>query len=160
MHPPQNDDPVHGWRLETRRDANGDRQHQSAWGWEWWRPVRSLGSGASGDVSLERCLCGPSRDELRAVKQIGKRRAGITDFAKRELEALAAFSDARVPEYRHYFVQFLGWFDDVKHLYIAMEFVQGGDLQRYIYRRPFPEPVAAMIIAQVAQALQYMHWKN
>lgn len=40
-----------------------------------------------------------------------------------------------------------------------MEFLEYGDLQQYI-TKPFPEPEAALVTSQVAQALQYMHQKN
>lgn len=62
------------------------------------------------------------------------------------------------------------------HWYIAMEFIQHGNLQQYIgeegleatrYRRDFQgaagepkEPEAASITGQIAQALLYMHSKN
>lgn len=62
-------------------------------------------------------------------------------------------------QYKHYFVQFLGWFDDPRNLYIAMEFVEHGNLQSFI-KAPFPEHEAAAIITQVARALQYMHQRN
>ncbi|KAL4929754.1 transcription factor xanC [Aspergillus undulatus] len=56
--------------------------------------------------------------------------------------------------YMRHFVQFLEWFDDSERLFIAMEFMEYGDLQKYISARsaPFPEPEAALIIAQVARA--------
>lgn len=40
-----------------------------------------------------------------------------------------------------------------------MEFLEFGDLQKFI-TAPFPEPEAASIVAQVGQALQYMHRKS
>lgn len=62
-------------------------------------------------------------------------------------------------QYKNYFVQCLGWFDDTEHFYIAMEFLIHGDLQKYI-TKPLPEPEAASITAQVAQALLYMYQEN
>jgi calcium/calmodulin-dependent protein kinase I len=41
-----------------------------------------------------------------------------------------------------------------------MEFMQCGDLQRYINHGPISEPEAASITAQIARALQYMHQKG
>lgn len=61
-------------------------------------------------------------------------------------------------QYRKYFVQFLGWFDDARCLYIIMDFFEHGDLHKYMRKNgTIPETEAASITAQVAQALQYMH---
>jgi serine/threonine protein kinase len=62
-------------------------------------------------------------------------------------------------QYKQHFVQFLGWFDDLEYFYIAMEFLEYGDLQKYI-AAPLPELEAASIVSQAAQALQYMHRKK
>ena len=40
-----------------------------------------------------------------------------------------------------------------------MEYLEHGDLQQYI-GIPLPEPQAISIVAQVAQALQYMHHRQ
>ncbi|KAJ5669752.1 kinase-like domain-containing protein [Penicillium macrosclerotiorum] len=151
--------PLRAWKLETNHDANGDRHHRLSAGSECWRAVRCLGSGSFGDVWQETCLSGPSQNAVRAVKCLGKRQAKFTEMSRRELEALITFSNSDIPKYKEHFVQFLGWFDDTAHFYLAMEFLEYGDLQKYI-TKPFPEPEAAMIVTQVAQALQYMHQKN
>ena len=91
-------DNLQAWRLETRREANGDRCHRSMFGPEYWRPLRHLGNGTFGDVWLEHCLAGPSCNALRAVKHIRKRHADFSKPSRRELEALITFSDTRVPE--------------------------------------------------------------
>ncbi len=62
-------------------------------------------------------------------------------------------------QYEKHFVRCLGWFDDADYMYIAMEYVEHGNLQKYI-RNPPPEVEAAAIVAQVARALQYMHQKG
>ncbi|KAL4899659.1 kinase-like domain-containing protein [Aspergillus multicolor] len=41
-----------------------------------------------------------------------------------------------------------------------MEYMHFGDLQQYINYRSFPEPEAASIARQIAQALRYMHERN
>ncbi|KOS45758.1 hypothetical protein ACN38_g3349 [Penicillium nordicum] len=151
--------PLWGWRLETGYDADGDRHHQRPSGSERWRAVRCLGKGSFGDVWQEHCISGPSKDAIRAVKRLSKRQSTFSEMSRRELNALVTFSNSHIPEYRNYFVQCLGWFDDIEHFYIAMEFFEYGDLQKYIIK-PFSEPEAASITVQVAQALQYMHQKN
>ncbi|KAJ5520691.1 hypothetical protein N7463_001144 [Penicillium fimorum] len=121
--------------------------------------VRCLGNGSFGDVWEEHCVSGPSHNAIRAVKQLRKRQSKFPEMSRREIQALVTFSDSYTPEYKQHFVQFLGWFDDLENSYIVMEFLQHGDLQKFI-NAPFPEPEAASIVFQVAQALQYMHRKN
>jgi serine/threonine protein kinase len=41
-----------------------------------------------------------------------------------------------------------------------MEFIQHGNLKQYIDQKFSPEPEAASVTAQIAQALQYMHQKH
>lgn len=62
-------------------------------------------------------------------------------------------------QYKQHFVQFLGWFEDVNFFYIAMEYLEHGDLGEHI-ATPLPESQAASIVAQVARALQYMHHRQ
>ncbi|KAL3476005.1 kinase-like domain-containing protein [Aspergillus californicus] len=145
------------WRLETRFDGNGDRYHRVSDGDECWRPIKRLGNGTFGDVWQEHCLSGSKNNTLRAVKQIRRHQEGFDKLSKRELDALVAFSNPDVPEYRDHFVQCLGWFNDNYYLYIAMEYIHFGDLQQYVTCRTFPESEAASIALQVAQALRYMH---
>lgn len=80
----------------------------------------------------------------------------------RELDVLVCFAtDDNKHASRDNFVQFLGWFGDESHLYIAMELVQHGDLQSYIKANSVcTEKDTAAIIAQVGRALQYMHERS
>jgi len=169
-------DNLRSWRLDTRQEVNGDWSHYIfASGVECWRPVGRIGGGTFGEVWQEQCLSGPHINELRAVKHISKRQAQFITSSQRELEALVTFSHDRVRptvnkcdggyllnkiQYQEHFVRCLGWFENEDDLCIAMEFVQNGDLQGFINNRNFPEAEAALITAQVAQALQYMHRQN
>ncbi|KAI1111773.1 kinase-like domain-containing protein [Nemania sp. NC0429] len=147
------------WRLEARK-RDGEWHHDSSSGIERWRSVRHLGSGTFGDVSQEQCLSASSQNAVRAVKRISKRQAQFSQSSRRELEALITFSDTRQPHYQQHFVRFLGWFEDPTDLYIAMEFIEHGNLQQYIDQGLFPEPEAASVTVQVARALQFMHEKH
>ncbi|KAI1293231.1 kinase-like protein [Xylaria venustula] len=127
------------WRLEARKQ-DGDWYHDLSSGdTERWKSVSFLGSGTFGNVSLEQCIPGSSSPSttVRAVKQISKRQAHLYQSSRRELEALVTFSDTSQPH-----------------------FIQHGNLQQYIDQGIFPEPEAASVTAQVAQALQYMHQKR
>ncbi|KAI3320714.1 kinase-like domain-containing protein [Xylariaceae sp. AK1471] len=144
------------WRLDARK-KDGDWYHDLSSSTECWREVKHLGSGTFGDVSQELCISASSQNAVRAVKRISKRQAHFSQSSKRELEALITFSQ---PQYHQHFVRFLGWFEDSVDLYIAMEFIQHGNLQQYIDQGVFPEPEAASVTTQVGRALQYMHQKH
>jgi serine/threonine protein kinase len=154
-------DSLRAWRLKTQHEPNGDRYHESPAGTEVWRQREKLGGGSFGVVYKEECLLGPTQNAVRAVKHIPKWQRSFSKSSQRELEALITFSDAHVPEYEQHFVRCLGWFDDATHLYITMDFIEGGDLQKYInIQRSLPEREAASITAQTARALQYMHQRG
>ncbi|KAJ5343818.1 uncharacterized protein N7506_003642 [Penicillium brevicompactum] len=140
---------LQGWKLDTTIDSNGYRHHKLQSGPECWRDVGEIGDGGFATVYKELCLSGHSENTMRAVKHIRKSQMG--SGARRELDALVTFSNS----------QFLGWFDDARHIYMAMEFFEHGDLHKRMEKYgTFPETEAALITAQVAQALQYMHEKR
>ncbi|KAK8137469.1 hypothetical protein PG984_002962, partial [Apiospora sp. TS-2023a] len=136
---------------ETGRTAHQRRVRRS----EKWVRQRFLGRGSYGTVHLERCITGDEQEErLRAVKEIKKYIVSgeELDYA-RELEAIAKFSNHN---YAHCFVTSQGWFETNESVFIVMEYLADGDLQRYL-TRPLPETEAKNIISQVLEGLQYMH---
>ncbi|KAI9202328.1 uncharacterized protein BJ171DRAFT_461484 [Polychytrium aggregatum] len=55
-------------------------------------------------------------------------------------------------------VQCYGAFQDLKHLYLILEFVPGGDLYQYLHEQTrFEEPKARFYAAEVICALGYIH---
>ncbi|KAH7031487.1 kinase-like domain-containing protein [Microdochium trichocladiopsis] len=148
---------LEAWKLETEFQPNGEHHHKSDGGVDCWQLVKHLGGGAFGSVYKQRCRSGAAANTVRAVKHVSKRHS---KFSERELMALITFSDMRVPEYAKHFVSCLGWFEDTEHLYIAMEFMEHGDLQRYVNHTILSEPEAAQIVSQVATGLQCMHRKG
>ncbi|ORY61767.1 kinase-like domain-containing protein [Pseudomassariella vexata] len=108
-----------------------------------------LGQGAYGTVFRERC-----DQRLRAVKAIKKCVVvgEELDYA-RELEAIIKFSH---PKYSHCFVRSYGWFESADSVFITMEYLRHGDLQKRL-TQPLPEGQARQIIAQVLEGLQHMH---
>ncbi|KAJ3115771.1 camp-dependent protein kinase catalytic subunit [Phlyctochytrium bullatum] len=63
---------------------------------------------------------------------------------------------------RHPFiVNLLATFQDMKHLYLVMEYVPGGDMFTHLKKhRRFPEPVARFYTAEILLALEYIHSKD
>ncbi|KAH9909486.1 protein kinase-like domain-containing protein [Xylariomycetidae sp. FL2044] len=157
--PPVSSDLVEDARLETVVTADytehvlpsvsedGKLVHRQE---RWIRDSHSvLGFGAFGVVYRERCGA-----NLRAVKQVKK--SVFSDekinYAA-EVEAVTKFSHEK---YNHRFVKSYGWFDYGDSIYIAMEYMDNGDLQRYL-TRPLPEHEAQLITSQVLEGLAYMH---
>jgi len=142
---------------------------------ESWVRRTKLGSGSFGEVWLEICVGGPQQGSRRAVKEIKKSQSA--ENHARELEAIAKFSQqpvcsggaqvaSGVPlsldantnafKYRDWFVRSHGWFETDSTVFIAMEYLEHGDLQQFL-DAPFPEPEARSVTCQALEALQYMH---
>ncbi|KAK1780337.1 kinase-like protein [Copromyces sp. CBS 386.78] len=156
-------DDLQNWELPTRFER-GIRYHDLPRGTQCWQSVEKVGEGTSGEVWKERRYQSPLSstwsNTCRAVKHIPKRKGNSARTSKREIKALTTFSNRSVGEYQQHFVQILGWFQDETHWYIAMEFVEHGNLQQHINRGCLPEVEAALITSQIARALLYMHAKK
>ncbi|KAI1452649.1 kinase-like domain-containing protein [Annulohypoxylon moriforme] len=121
---------------------------------ERWVRDRFLGQGAYGTVHLERSEQKDGVTRLRAVKQIKKFSvAGKELEYMRELEAISKFSHSR---YSHCFVRSDGWFDNADSVFITMEYLEKGDLHKYL-TKPLPEFEVRIITSQVLEGLKYMH---
>ncbi|ETS80188.1 hypothetical protein PFICI_07717 [Pestalotiopsis fici W106-1] len=120
---------------------------------ERWIRREFVGRGTYGSVYLEQCDIGNSQ-KLRAVKEIKKSiRPGEKLDYIRELEAVAKFSHQK---YSHCFVQSHGWFELGDSIFISMEYLSNGDLQRHLHAA-LKEPEARQITSQVLEGLTFMH---
>jgi len=73
----------------------------------------------------------------------------------RELEAIAKFSHRK---YEQCFVKSFGWYESPEHLFIAMEYLELGDLRIYLDGKPpLPEHEAREITYQILDGLFLMH---
>ncbi|KAJ6127856.1 hypothetical protein N7471_009073 [Penicillium samsonianum] len=121
---------------------------------EHWEREKKIGDGGFGEVWLERCTKGKNRGHVvRATKQMEVRRQ--IDYG-RELEAIAKFSH---PKHERCFVKSFGWYQTEASLFIAMEYLQLGDLQGYLHdqKQPLPEFEAQGIMSQILEGLYLMH---
>ncbi|KAH9890226.1 protein kinase-like domain-containing protein [Xylariomycetidae sp. FL2044] len=117
--------------------------------WSRDGPSAFLGQGAYGTVYRE--CCGR---KLRAVKEVKKYIVvGEELDYTRELEAIVKFSN---PRYAYCFVRSHGWFEHGDSVFITMEYLPHGDLQKFL-TRPLPEIEARQITSQVLDGLSHMH---
>ncbi|MCJ1404811.1 hypothetical protein MMC11_008037 [Xylographa trunciseda] len=116
-----------------------------------WSRIKELGHGGFGTVWLER----EQNGELRAVKEVRKQIHGTkaADYL-RELLAMAYFSKEETC-----FVEFFGWYENDVSIFIAMEYLELGDLQHRVLG-PMPENDSKSIIFQLAEGLNFMHQKH
>ncbi|PLB49671.1 kinase-like protein [Aspergillus steynii IBT 23096] len=123
---------------------------------EHWTRHEKIGGGSFGSVWLEKCTKGAKRDNgLRAIKQMEVRRKSTLLNYNRELEAIAKFSHWK---YERAFVKSFGWYESPEHLYIAMEYLELGDLHTYLHHKPpLPEHEAKEITFQILDGLFLMH---
>ncbi|OQE44134.1 hypothetical protein PENCOP_c002G08812 [Penicillium coprophilum] len=119
-----------------------------------WKKEKPVGSGSYGSVWLHRCLTSEDQGELQAVKMVNKTQlsSGGIDFCK-ELEAIAKFSQKK---YLGLFVEYFGWYENEESMFIAMEYVQHGDLGSHL-TVPLPENDAREIVFQIGEGLEHLH---
>ncbi|KAJ5356301.1 hypothetical protein N7517_010910 [Penicillium concentricum] len=119
-----------------------------------WKKEKAVGSGSYGSVWVHRCLTSENQGELQAVKMVNKSQlsSGGIDFCT-ELEAIAKFSQKK---YLGLFVEYFGWYENEESMFIAMEYIQHGDLGAHL-TIPLPEKDAREIIFQIAEGLEHLH---
>ncbi|GAA5895234.1 hypothetical protein JCM8208_005943 [Rhodotorula glutinis] len=115
--------------------------------------IKTIGHGAFGVVSLVRER---GSGELYALKQIRKAdmlKKGQEGHIRAERDLLAtASTSTRWTVKLHYS------FQDVDHLYLAMDFMSGGDLLSLLIERDvFPESMARFYVAEMILALNETH---
>ncbi|KGO46196.1 hypothetical protein PEX1_048850 [Penicillium expansum] len=100
---------------------------------EHWQREKKIGGGGFGEVWLERCTKGTNHgNHVRATKQM---------------------------EYERCFVKSFGWYQTEASLFIAMEYLELGDLQNYLHdqKQPLPEFEVQGIMFQILEGLDLMH---
>jgi serine/threonine protein kinase len=127
---------------------------------EYWQRGEIVGVGSFGRVYREKCVQGQRDAGFRAVKDIIKvdgSRSSIKTL-QRELEAIARFSQEK---FRHCFVRSYGWYQTENAICIAMEFLELGDLRKYLLSHdPLEEKDAREITFQMLEALKFMHFNK
>ena len=123
-----------------------------------YHPVRTLGTGASGTVHLARAVGAAGFETLVALKQLHPGLARDPATVKMFLDEARTASNLTHPNIVHIFD--LGRVDDT--YVIAMEYVEGGDLEGLLTRlreenRPVPLAVALAILRRMCAGLDAAH---
>ncbi|KAI5849386.1 ankyrin repeat-containing domain protein [Morchella snyderi] len=140
----------------VREDCVIHPKSQTSW-WgardqEKWVYVKELGRGGFGVVQLERET---KTNALRAIKKISTDTGSKIDY-KRELSILIALKDCT-----DLFVQFLGWYQEKGCIFLAMEYVEHGDLRGYLEEfGQQSEGSAKEIGMQVLEGLVILHGRS
>ena len=119
----------------------------------WYRQGK-IGQGSCSDVWLE--IQKGDSEAKRAVKAISKRKLlEISVDYTSELKALTEFSK---PKYRQkgVFVDFLGWWDNIDSVFLAMEYFPMGSLEDNISSGP-PHVQLMDVMIQLLEGLEIMH---
>jgi aurora kinase len=116
----------------------------------------TLGKGKFGLVFLARHL---STNYICALKTISKSQCSHESeerLIRREIEVHQNLAHKNI-------LKLLSWFHDGKNIYLVLEYAPGGSLYSRLKKQKkgrFDEHTAAQYVAQVADALRYMHAKN
>ncbi|KAK3377072.1 kinase-like domain-containing protein, partial [Lasiosphaeria ovina] len=138
---------IHTFYESNPTTGNRHMKREERWTWK-----RDLGRGGYGTVRLETSQSG-DQTRVRAIKEIRRTKDTSSGDFIRELEAIAKFSGRR---YRHYFVRSYGWYETDQAIFIAMEYIEFGDLHLYL-DAPFPKIEAGLIAGQLVEGLRFIH---
>ena len=116
--------------------------------------MRTLGTGSFGRVHLVQ-----SRHNSRfyAVKVLKKQQVVKMKQVEHTNDERAMLRKVKHP----FLITLWGTFADSKNLYMVMDFIEGGELFSLLRKsQRFPNPVAKFYAAEVALALDFLHYNN
>ncbi|OAL48766.1 kinase-like protein, partial [Pyrenochaeta sp. DS3sAY3a] len=116
----------------------------------------TLGRGQFGHVHLARHITSNYICALKALPKASCTSSTDTQQFGRELAVHQNLAHAHI-------LRLLSWFHDAHTIYLVLEYAAGGCLFALLNAQPqrrFNERIAAGYVAQIAQALRYMHTKN
>ncbi|XP_061481930.1 cGMP-dependent protein kinase 1-like isoform X2 [Rhineura floridana] len=112
-----------------------------------------LGTGGFGTVELVRCV-DEGQDHFFALKRLRKDHVVQKRQQEHVLMEKKVLRQSRSP----FIVRLFATFRDSRHVYLLLEFCQGGELWAKLREvRCFSEPVAIFCSACVVEALDYLH---
>ncbi|KAM5351368.1 hypothetical protein ACJ41O_004091 [Fusarium nematophilum] len=116
--------------------------------------LRTLGTGSFGRVHL---VQSKHNQRFYAVKVLKKAQVVKMKQVEHTNDERRMLSDVKHP----FLITLWGTFQDIKNIYMVMDFVEGGELFSLLRKSGrFPNPVAKFYAAEVTLALEYLHSKN
>ncbi|KPM42750.1 cAMP-dependent protein kinase type 1 [Neonectria ditissima] len=116
--------------------------------------LRTLGTGSFGRVHL---VQSKHNQRFYAVKVLKKAQVVKMKQVEHTNDERRMLSDVKHP----FLITLWGTFQDMKNLYMVMDFVEGGELFSLLRKSGrFPNPVAKFYAAEVTLALEYLHSKD
>ncbi|KAI8379525.1 kinase-like domain-containing protein [Radiomyces spectabilis] len=110
-----------------------------------------LGTGKFGTVYVAREKKSQHIVALKILKKEEIEKAKVIRFVKREIEIQSHLNHPNI-------LRLYGYFHDRDHVYIVLEYAAEGELYTKLQKRGrFTEPTAAKYIAQITNALRYLH---
>ena len=135
----------------TQEEANIKRVKRRVLRIDQFEKIKLVGRGAFGDVYVVR---DKEDNQIYAMKILFKSEL----IAKGQVLNTLAERDCLTQSNNPWSVQLVYSFQDAKHLYLVMEFLQGGDLMGLLIKRGFlNEDETRFIIAETLMAIHYVH---
>jgi len=127
------------------------QRSRRSWGTDDFQEICELGSGAFGTVHLVR---EKMEGGIFALKQMSKSRYKRKNYRDRAYAERDLLGQART----RWFVELFATFQDSDHVFMLMEFVQGGELFKYLQdKNRFTPEETAFYMAELLLALDCVH---